>query len=72
MSSKYNFSYIPKVKVSVHKLAERMFAFRQISRLDQQLFMSALLSKDTLEPSEQKLVDQVFEGLKNGWLRVVD
>jgi hypothetical protein len=70
MANKFTFSYLPKV--SVHQLAEKMFAFRQISRLDQQLFMSALLSKDTLDPSEKVLIDQMFEGLKTGWLRVVD
>ena len=60
------------VKVPVHQVVERIFKFRQISRLDQQLLMSALLSKDALDQTEQTLVNQIFDALKKGLLRVVD
>ncbi len=59
-------------KVSVHQVVERMFTFRQISRIDQKLLMSALLSKDSLDDTERNLVNQVFDALKRGFLRVVD
>ncbi|HEY9613611.1 hypothetical protein [Allocoleopsis sp.] len=45
---------------------------RKITRIDQHLFMSALLSKKALSPEEKNLVEQVYQGLNKGWIKVVD
>lgn len=44
----------------------------RITRVDQQQFMAALLSRNTLDPTEEALVNRVFELLRAGRLRVVD
>lgn len=62
--------YVPST--SVEQVVERMFKFRQITRIDQQLLMSALLSKEALEQSDRYLIKQVTDAIKNGMLRVVD
>jgi len=44
----------------------------RITRVDQQQFMATLLSRNTLDPTEEALVNRVFELLRAGRLRVVD
>lgn len=44
----------------------------RITRVDQQQFMATLLSRNTLDPTEEALVNRVFELLRTGRLRVVD
>ena len=56
----------------LQQVAERIFTRRQISCTDQKLLMSVLLSQDAIAPSEQYLVNWMFDGLKHGWLRVVN
>lgn len=56
----------------VQELANRIMHFRKITRLDQQLFMSALLSKDFLSPEEKKLVNEIYQGLNRGWIKAVE
>jgi hypothetical protein len=34
--------------------------------------MSALLAKKSLSPEEQNLVEQVYQGLHRGWIKVVE
>jgi hypothetical protein len=57
---------------SVEQIVEQMLAARQISRADQERFMSVLLSKRILTPAEQTQVNRVFDGLRTGRLKVVD
>ncbi|MDJ1173122.1 hypothetical protein [Roseofilum capinflatum] len=57
---------------NLEQVIERIFQTRQISRADQQRFMTALLSKDDLSLADQRQIDRVFEGLRQGRLRVVD
>ncbi|MEQ9551747.1 hypothetical protein [Coleofasciculus sp. G2-EDA-02] len=59
-------------KFPVRQIANRIIDMRQISRIDQQLFMSALLSKQSLSREEQNLVEKIYEGLNRGWIRVVE
>ncbi|MFB2923652.1 MULTISPECIES: hypothetical protein [Aerosakkonema] len=59
-------------KVAVEPVIERIFALRQISRADQRLLMSALLSKNSLGETEHKQINRVFDALQKGLLRVVD
>ncbi|MGB7444429.1 MAG: hypothetical protein WA919_25475 [Coleofasciculaceae cyanobacterium] len=59
-------------QVSIEQIAQRIMLSRRISRADQSLLMSALLSKDCLQPHEQELVKEIFQGLRSGLIKVVD
>ncbi len=59
-------------KSNIETVVERIFTTHRITRADQRIFMSALLSKDTLNESDRQQIDQVFEGLRQGLLRVID
>ncbi|NJN57255.1 MAG: hypothetical protein HC879_07000 [Leptolyngbyaceae cyanobacterium SL_5_9] len=60
------------LEASVEQIVEQMLAARRISRADQERFMSVLLSKRVLTPTEQAQVNRVFDGLRTGRLKVVD
>jgi hypothetical protein len=62
--------FLPKGKTE--ELINQILVSRRISRLEQQMLMSSLLSKDTIDGQEQNLIDQVFYGIRNGLVRVVD
>lgn len=51
---------------------DRIIAAGKISRSDQQRFMSAMLSQNTLGKSEQAQINRIFDLLRAGRLRVVD
>ncbi len=57
---------------SLDVIVGRIFETRQISRADQERFMRALLSKDALSIEDQRQIDRVFEGLRQGRLRVTN
>lgn len=59
-------------QLPVEMIVERIFETRRLTRADQQVFMSALLSKESLTPAEQIQIDRVFEGLRQGRIRVVE
>jgi hypothetical protein len=59
-------------KLSVETIVERILAVRQITRIDQRLLMTALLSKDSFNESEQSQINLVFDRLQRGLIRVVD
>lgn len=59
-------------KFPVEQIANRIISLRKITRIDQHLFMSAVLSKKALSPEEQNLVEQVYDGLNRGWIKVVE
>ncbi|MFB8789914.1 MAG: hypothetical protein U7123_13940 [Potamolinea sp.] len=59
-------------KFPVQHIANRILGLRQITRVDQQLFMSAVLAKKSLSQEEQNLVEQIYQGLNSGWIRVVE
>lgn len=59
-------------RIDLDCIVERIFAFRQITRLDQRLLMSVMLSKTEITPRENLQLDRIFEGVKSGRLQVVD
>lgn len=59
-------------QVSIEQIAQHIMLYRRISRADQNVLMSALLSKDCLQPHEQNLVQEIFQGLRSGLIKVVD
>ncbi len=59
-------------KSNIEQVVERIFISHRITRADQKMFMSALLSKDSLSPEDRQKIDKVFDGLRRGLLRVVD
>lgn len=57
---------------TVEQLVHQIFVRRRISRMDQHLLMSLLLSKNALDPQDRNSIDRVFYALKTGSLQVVD
>jgi hypothetical protein len=57
-------------KFPVQQIANRIINLRKITRIDQHLFMSAVLSKKSLSPEEESLVEKIYQGLNRGWIRV--
>jgi hypothetical protein len=56
----------------IAQVVEKIFASRKITRADQRRFMSTALSKVRLSSADQIQVDQVFDALRRGLLKVVD
>lgn len=65
-------SQIEPPTVLVHAIADRIIASRRITRTDQNILMSALLSSDTLTLEEQNLVQQIYKDLRLGLIRVIE
>lgn len=65
-------SQIESPNVVVHAIADRIIVSRRISRTDQNILMSALLSSDTLTAEEQHLVQQIYKDLRMGLIRVTE
>lgn len=57
---------------TVEQLVHQIFVRRRISRMDQHLLMSLLLSKNAIDPGDRNSIDRVFQALKTGSLKVVD
>ncbi len=53
---------------TVQEVVSRILASRQITRFDQRI----LLSARSLSGEEQRLINQVFDRLRTGFLKVVD
>lgn len=60
------------VESSFETLVNQIFYSRKITRSDQRVLMSLLLSKDTLTLEESSYIDEVFERLRRGLIHVVD
>ncbi|MDX2214941.1 MAG: hypothetical protein SFY66_16760 [Oculatellaceae cyanobacterium bins.114] len=67
MQSQVNFP-----DTSIEQLIDHIFATRRITRVDQERFMTALLSKKALNDAEQVQINRVFDALRSGLIRVVD
>lgn len=59
-------------KSPAEEAIDRIFSFRRITRADQHLLMSALLSKNALSEKERQQINQVFDALQKGLLKVVE
>lgn len=57
---------------NVEAILERIFANRRITRQDQNIMMSNLLSQEGLSEKNRLQINQVFDGLKRGLIKVVD
>ena len=55
----------PSTQIPLESIFERMFAIG-ISRRDQQLLMSTLLSKEDLEDAERQQINRIFAALQKG------
>lgn len=59
-------------KASVESILQRIFAIRQINRTDQHTLMAALLSKDSLSEKDQFQINQVYEAIQKGLIKIID
>jgi hypothetical protein len=57
--------------VNLETTIEKIFSTRRITRHDQRLLM-CLFSQECLSSNDKDLLDQVYEALHQGRLRVVD
>lgn len=62
----------PSNQILLETVLERVFTIRRITRQDQQLLMSTLLSKEGLNEEEQLQISRVFDALQKGLIKVVD
>ncbi|MBD2364537.1 hypothetical protein H6G36_25745 [Anabaena minutissima FACHB-250] len=60
------------IPLSLETVLERIFAIGRITRRDQQLLMSTLLSKEGLNERERQQISRIFDGIQRGLLKVVD
>jgi len=58
--------------VSLEKVVERIFAFRQITPIDRELIKSVLLSKSNLTTEDQSQINRVYEGVKSGAIWIIE
>lgn len=58
--------------ISLEKIVERIFAFRQITPIDRDLIKSALLSKDNFSYHDNSQLNRVYEGIKSGAIWVTE
>lgn len=59
-------------EIQIDQLVERILRFRQLSRTDQRLLMSSLMTKDDLTEKDQLQIKRIFEAVQRGSIRVVD
>ena len=59
-------------QVKVEELVSQIVQSRKITRAFQQRLMSSLLSQDLLGEKDRILINKVFDGVRNGLLKVVD
>jgi hypothetical protein len=57
---------------TIEQIVHKITSSGRINRADQQQFMATLLSLNTLNSTEEALINRVFELLRSGRLRVVD
>lgn len=57
-------------KISIEAIAQRIFAFRQITPLDRRLLKSAVL--EGLHQNDHVHINRVCEGIQNGLILVVE
>ncbi len=63
-------SYANTTKVSVEAIAQRIFAFRQITPLDRRLLKSAVLNG--LDPNDHFHINRLCQAIQSGLVLVVE
>jgi len=63
-------SYASLPKISVEAIAQRIFAFRQITPLDRRLLKSAVL--DGLDHKDHSHINRLCEAIQKGLILVVE
>jgi hypothetical protein len=61
-----------RTPISTHDILEKMYRCRQITRLDQQLLMSGLLSREAIGEAEWYKINQTLDLIHQGLIQVVD
>ncbi|NER37280.1 MAG: hypothetical protein F6J93_25490 [Oscillatoria sp. SIO1A7] len=59
-------------KLLLEQIISQIFIRKQISRLDQQVLMSALLARNSISDQDQSQLNRVFDGIQRGLIRVVE
>lgn len=59
-------------KEMVREVISNITSRRVINRVDQKIFMSALLSKSNLSLEDQTMIEKIYQGLQSGLIKVVD
>lgn len=59
-------------KLLLEQIISQIFIRKQISRLDQQVLMSALLARNSISDKDQSQLNRVFDGIQRGLIRVVE
>ncbi len=59
-------------KEMVREVIDNITSRRTINRVDQKIFMSALLSKGNLSLEDQTMIEKIYQGLQSGLIKVVD
>jgi hypothetical protein len=57
---------------NLETILERIFSNRRITRQDQHIMMSNLLAQEGLSEQHIRQINQVFDALKRGLIKVVD
>ncbi|TAE60565.1 MAG: hypothetical protein EAZ76_01445 [Nostocales cyanobacterium] len=57
---------------NIEAILERIFANRRITRQDQNIMMSNLMAQEGLSEKHLMQINQVFDALKRGMIKVVD
>ncbi len=56
---------------SLQEIVENVMNTRTISAVEQEILMSILLSEDSLRFDVRQLIEELFEKIQTGWIRVV-
>ena len=63
-------SFADLTQISIEQIVARIFLLNRITRMDQDLLMSALFSKQSLTEVDKKLIGRVFDAVQQGKLKV--
>jgi hypothetical protein len=56
---------------SLKEIVNHVLTSRTISLVEQELLMSILLSEETLRFEERQMIQQLFDKIQTGWIRVI-
>lgn len=56
---------------TLQEIVEHVLQSRTITAIEQELLMSILLSEDDIRFDERQLIQELFEKIQTGWIRVI-